>query len=262
MLDKLDKRTQEELAASLTAGTTELLPFLPYLLQDLWELGSVPEEIASLLKKHNALSAGMRALDLACGKGAVSVKLAREFGIGITGIDIIPEFIEYARQKADELEVGPLCKFYVGDINAAVNEERNYDLVIYGAAGAALGKPDEVVNKLKRVIKPGGYIICDDAYLTDGGKEHGLKHEYDYLTYGEWLALFEKAGVKIIDTASSLRTEENDNNTRLITARAEELMKQRPEKKHIFEGYIKSQQDECDDLESAVTGITWLLKAE
>ncbi|HEX2984899.1 MAG TPA: class I SAM-dependent methyltransferase [Ignavibacteriales bacterium] len=262
MLDKLDKRTQEELAASLTAGTTELLPFLPYLLQDLWELGSVPEEIASLIKKHSALNEEMQALDLACGKGAVSIKLALEFGARITGVDLIPEFIKTARQKADEFGVAHLCKFYVDDINAAVNRERNYDLAVYGAAGEALGKPDEVINKLKRVIKPGGYIICDDAYLTDSGKEHGLKHEYDYLTYGEWLALFEKAGVKIIDTASSLRTEENDNNTRLITARAEELMKQHPEKKHIFEGYIKSQKDECDDLENAITGITWLLKAE
>lgn len=35
-----DKRNRRKLAASLTAETTDLLPFLPYLLQDFWELGS------------------------------------------------------------------------------------------------------------------------------------------------------------------------------------------------------------------------------
>jgi ubiquinone/menaquinone biosynthesis C-methylase UbiE len=262
MLDKLDKRTQEELAASLTAGTTELLPFLPYLLQDLWELGSVPEEIAALIKKHNVLRAGMRVLDLACGKGAVSVKLAREFKANVTGVDLIPEFIDYAKQKAEELGAGFLCKFYIDDINSAIDKENNYDLVVYGTAGDAMGRPDAVLSKLKNVIKSGGYIIYDDAYMKEGRKRAEIKHDYEYLTYGEWLALFEKAGIKIIDSASSLKVKVNDMNTRLIAARAGELMKLHPEKKHIFEGYIKSQQDECDDLESAVTGITWLLKAE
>lgn len=260
MFDNLDDTTREKLAKSLTAESMELLPFLPYLLQDLWELGSVPDEIAALLKKHNVLHAGDKVLDLACGKGAVSIKLALEFGANVTGVDIIPEFIEYARQKADELGAGSLCKFYVDDINAAVRKENNYSLVVYGAAGDALGRPDEVLSKLKNIIKSGGYIIYDDAYLPSKDKAQEIKHEYEYLTYDEWLAEFKKAGVKIIDSASSLKVEENDKNTRLITARAKELMKLHPDKKHIFEGYIKSQQDECDDLESAVTSVTWLLK--
>lgn len=35
----LKQSTEEKLAASLTAETTELLPYLPYLLQDLWTYG-------------------------------------------------------------------------------------------------------------------------------------------------------------------------------------------------------------------------------
>lgn len=36
---------EEKLAKSLTAESTELIPYLPYLLQDLWELGSSPKDI-------------------------------------------------------------------------------------------------------------------------------------------------------------------------------------------------------------------------
>jgi hypothetical protein len=28
----------------------------------------------------------------------------------------------------------------------------------------------------------------------------------------------------------------------------------------MFEGYIKSQQAECDELEGEITGVTWLLQ--
>ncbi len=262
MFEKLDGDTLEKLARSLTAESAELLPYLPYLLQDLWELGCVPGEIALLIKEHNVLSAGKRALDLACGKGAVSVMLAREFGAKVTGIDLIPEFIDYARQKAKELGAKDLCGFYADDINAAIDIEQNYDLVIYGAAGNVLGRPKEVLRKLKNVIKPGGYIIYDDAYLNGEAKRAEVKYEYDYLTYEEWLAAFKNAGIQLIDSASSLKVEENDNNTQLIAARAGELIKLHPEKRSLFEDYVKSQQDECDDLENSITGVTWLLKAE
>jgi len=68
-----------ELARSLSAGTTELLPYLPYILQDYWELGSDPEVMVQLVKKYVNLSNNTRILDLACGKGAVSIKLLTGF---------------------------------------------------------------------------------------------------------------------------------------------------------------------------------------
>ena len=44
--------TQQVLADSLTAEDTALIPHLPYLLQDLWDLGSDPQEIIELLRRH------------------------------------------------------------------------------------------------------------------------------------------------------------------------------------------------------------------
>ena len=60
----MTNKTKEALATSLTADTTELLPFLPYLLQDFWELGSDPEVMIRLIKKHIALSPEISVLDL------------------------------------------------------------------------------------------------------------------------------------------------------------------------------------------------------
>lgn len=70
--------TKEKLAKSLTANSIELIPFLPYLLQDLWELGSSSEEITDLLSDYCELNEDSKILDLACGKGAVGYVLGNQ----------------------------------------------------------------------------------------------------------------------------------------------------------------------------------------
>ena len=183
---------EEKLAKSLTAESTELIPYLPYLLQDLWELGSSPRDILKIITKHILVSKETKVLDLACGKGAVSVNLAKELGCMVKGIDIIPEFIAFAVQKAQEFGVEELCEFLVGDITELVKTEKDYDIVILGAVGDVLGNAEETINLLKKTIKKGGYIIIDDAYGNDGNNPQ-------YPTREQWLAIFHKTGVKLIE---------------------------------------------------------------
>jgi hypothetical protein len=68
---------EDKLAYSLGAQTTELIPYLPYLLQDLWELGGMPGDVCALLQPHVSMEKELRVLDLACGKGAVGISLAK-----------------------------------------------------------------------------------------------------------------------------------------------------------------------------------------
>ena len=137
-------KVEEKLAKSLTAETTELIPYLPYLLQDLWELGSSPRDMLELIRKHIHVSAETKILDLACGKGAVSVNLAKELGCMVRGIDLIPEFIDFARKKAIEYGVEALCEFIVGDIRGGQCER--IDLAVLGAVSAVLGTPEETIR--------------------------------------------------------------------------------------------------------------------
>ena len=91
-------------------------------------------------------------LDLACGKGAVSVQAAKGLNCKVKGIDIIPEFIGYAIGKAKEYGVEDLCESRTGDINNAVNVEKNYDIVILGAVGDVPGYLEETIQKSKNGI--------------------------------------------------------------------------------------------------------------
>lgn len=262
----MNNETKEVLAVSLSAETTEILSFLPYLLQDFWELGSDPEVMVRLIKAHAQISPETRVLDLACGKGAVAVKAAEKLRIKVKGIDILPEFISYANQKAIEYNVADLCEFAVSDINESVCSEEGYDIVIYGAAGIVLGKPAEMLRKLKRVIKPGGYILIDEGFLPDNIKQNDVKSSsYELLSESQWSALFEEEGLELIETDSDKDTDipasgDSDTGMEFITARANELILKHPEKRELFEGYVQNQQNEYDDIDNTIKCVTWMLR--
>ena len=256
----MTREIEEKLAKALTAETTELIPFLPYLLQDLWELGSKPRDIIRLIKKHMTISENTTFLDLACGKGAVSINIAKELGVNVYGFDLLPDFITYAKQKAEEWDVGALCHFIVGDVNEKVNTEKGYDCVIFGAVGDVLGEPKETLQKLSQTIKPGGFIIIDATYLPDDGSVGDLKWEYEYLHLGDWLRIFKELGLSLVEELADEEGYDCEYELSVMTRRANELIEKHQEKREMFEGYLQSQRKEMADLEFALLGGTWILR--
>jgi len=257
----MKKETEEKLARSLTAETTELLPFLPYLLQDLWALGSNPGDMIRLIKKYMPISETTKILDIACGKGAVSIKIAESLGVNVYGFDLMPEFIEYAKQKAKELNVDTLCHFVYADANEIVNTEKHYDCVIFGGAGDALGSPRETLSKLLRTVKPKGFILIDEAYLTDDSSNDEVKYKnYEYLTREQWMRLFKDSGLELVEESRLVEEYDFNSENKVIAARADELIAKHPEKRAIFEGYVQSQLNECADLENSVVAAIWMLQ--
>ena len=254
----MDKDTAQKLAQSLTADSADIIPFLPYLLQDLWELGSSGSEMADLLRRHVSITPGFAALDLGCGKGAVSVALASRLGIRMRGIDIMEDFIRTAKQKAAEYGVSRLCEFVAGNIINAVGSEQGYDLVIYGAVGGVLGTRAEILRALKSAVRPGGYILLDDAYRpNDAG--NALSGEYPALA--EWRALIEQAGLSLIALSDAPERPDDDaRDFECIRRRAQELIHAYPQRRDMFERYVKSQRDEYDDLADSIVGAVFLLR--
>ncbi|MDR2947428.1 MAG: methyltransferase domain-containing protein, partial [Candidatus Adiutrix sp.] len=193
----LDAATAAKLAASLTAETPDLLPYLPYLLQDLWVLGTPPESVESLVREHIPEPGSRRFLDLGCGKGAVAVRLAEAFGAEVVGVDLMPEFIAEARAKAEEFDVGGRCRFRVEDVNAAVERERDFDAVILGAVSGVSDSAAETVAKLLRTVKTGGWVIIDDAYLTSAEAQVRYVPQTTPTCDG-WRTIFAACGAEVL----------------------------------------------------------------
>lgn len=104
---------------------------------------------------------GSKILELGCGAGNITVWLAR-FGYNVTGIDISPTAIDWARCRA--VDEGVDAAFFVGDVlDLSEVEDNTFDLVVDGNCFHCIIGDDRLrfVSEAYRVVKPGGYFISD-----------------------------------------------------------------------------------------------------
>ena len=101
------------------------------------------------------LKPDMKVLDVATGTGNLAVPAART-GADVTGIDIAPNLIDQAIERAKAEGVD--AKFEVGDAEALPYEDNTFDvtMTMFGAMFAP--RPDVTASELIRVTKPGGII--------------------------------------------------------------------------------------------------------
>lgn len=254
------KTTEESVLTAMDCSDKELLPFLPYILQDFWEIGSDPEVMISLMKKHIATDRLPKVLDLGCGKGVVSVSIAKQLAYECYGIDAIPEFITFAASKADEYGVSDLCRFEVGDIRESVKTIGKYDVIILGAIGQVFGNYFETLTTLNKNLNEGGVFLIDDGYIDDHST---FKHD-QVLSKGEMLKQLSAAGMQLIDEVMANNDDtvvknydtEYDN----LSKRCQELIEKYPDMSEMFTKYSNYQKIEYDNLKTQITCSTMVVK--
>jgi len=256
----MDMKSLEECVVTAMDGTDkELFPFLPYILQDTWEIGADAEIITSLIQKHMPNFSILNVLDLGCGKGAVSVMLANKLKCNCHGIDAIPEFIDEANKKAKEYSVSHLCKFEIGDIRVKIKTLPRFDVIILGAIGPVLGNYFSTLIALSNNLNPDGVIVIDDGYFeNDSSYAHPL-----ILKQNELHSQIEAAGMKLIDEVIIGKNEircADDQIFSSLKKRCLELIDMHPEKHNLFEAYIKKQEEENDVLENKIICSTMVIK--
>ena len=106
-------------------------------------------------------STGLNVLDLGCGPGLYSEKLAN-MGHNVTGVDFSESSIKYAQQEASRknLKINYLNEDYL-KINL---KENAFDLVILIYTDFGVLKPKDqntILNLIRRVLKPDGTFIFD-----------------------------------------------------------------------------------------------------
>lgn len=242
---------EESVVNSIDGLNPKLFYYLPYILQDIWEFGASPKIITELIRKNKPNPSDLKILDLGCGKGAISIQIAKELNCYCFGIDAVKEFIHAAGKYAQEHSVDHLCSFVVGDIRDSKLYEERYDVIVLGAIGPVLGGYFETFSKLKSNLRSNGIVIVDDAYFDDSSP----KTKLDVLPKSTILNQSKKAGFNLIDEVIISEGEIKESNKNIfnhIQIRCKELAIKEPHNKSLFEDYVKIQAEENEVLEKDV----------
>jgi ubiquinone/menaquinone biosynthesis C-methylase UbiE len=98
-----------------------------------------------------------RILDVGCGTGFLALLLA-ELGHEVTGIDLAPQMIELARQKAAQAKLD--VTFRVDNAASLADPDETYDVVVERHVIWTLPDPQAGVREWLRVLRPGGRLVA------------------------------------------------------------------------------------------------------
>jgi ubiquinone/menaquinone biosynthesis C-methylase UbiE len=149
---------------------------------------------------------GERILDLGCGTGHLTAKIA-EIGAHVVGVDRSPEMIRQARGKY------PSLRFEVMDARE-ISLDETFDAVFSNATLHWIKEPERVLAGIRKVLRPGGRFVAEFGGKGNTGKlvkavqqtwvKLGIPgpapHPWYYPTIGEYAGLLEQHGFEVTHT--------------------------------------------------------------
>ncbi len=150
-----------------------------------WEIGRAQPALVGAADR--GLMAG-HVLDVGCGTGEHAL-LAASRGLAATGVDVVPEAIRQARQKAAARRLD--VRFEVGDARDLRALREVYDTVVDCGLLHVLGPPDEAryVAELREVLRPGGVVLVlcvSDRTPGDAGPRRMSRADIDHAFADGW----------------------------------------------------------------------------
>ena len=131
---------------------------------DFGRVAKYAEAVAEEFVVRRRLKPGMQVLDVACGSGNLAIPAAQA-GADVTGVDIAPNLLEQARERANS--AGVKIQLDEGDAEELPYPDAWFDAVVSMFGAMFAPRFDRVAEELVRVCRPGGQIAM--ANWTPGG---------------------------------------------------------------------------------------------
>jgi cyclopropane fatty-acyl-phospholipid synthase-like methyltransferase len=165
------------------------------------------------LARHLPLRAGMRVLDLGCGRATSSIFMAREFGVQVWAVDVATSPTDNRRRA---IELGCESSVFPLQVDAHVLPFATefFDAVVAIDSFLYFGTDERYLDYLLQFLRPGGYIgIVDIAFTRElnsilDAPEHMRPHFPKYWSYVHcpqwWRSHWEKTGLVDVQCAEML----------------------------------------------------------
>lgn len=143
-----------------------------------------------------------RWVEIACGPGLIARAMAPRVG-SVVGLDLTPAMVEKARAEAAAAGVENVS-FELGDATALDLHDGAFDGAITRFSLHHIPAPVRVLDEMRRVVRPGGWVVVSDFVTDDDGEaaawQEGIERLRDpshwaLLTPSHIAALGERVGL-------------------------------------------------------------------
>lgn len=169
------------------------------------------------LDAHTDLVAGLArvgsantVLDVGCGLAAPALRIVRQHGCHVTGVNISREQVRQGNELVSERGLSERVTVAHGDARSLPFADESFDAVICLEAAGDICVAEEdkprLVAELFRVLKPGGYVGFSDLAMRSGVSKADdrelravLYHSAEELVT-DWPAIFAAQGFRIAES--------------------------------------------------------------
>lgn len=120
-----------------------------------------------------ALEPDHRLLDIACGSGGPTLRIAERCGCRVDGVDLHEDGIRAARRNAEESGLESRARFHRADAASGLPfEDDAFDALVCIDAVNHLPDRPAVLAEWRRVLGPGGRLVFTDPIVVTGPLTH------------------------------------------------------------------------------------------
>ena len=188
-------------------------------------------QATDILIRESGIERDYLVLDVGCGMGKTSCRLAQEIGCTVVGMDIMPQMIKESRQRAKKMGVSDKVSFIRCDAKSLPLKPDIFDSVIIESVTVFTDDVTKALDEYYRVAKKGGSICDNEVCVTRESMEKlegqqkdiesvftafGSKPDQGVLAFEDWKDLYKarfgdvNASHHIIDMMVEMQTRRED----------------------------------------------------
>ncbi len=140
---------------------------------------------------------GMRLLDVGCGTGDLTIRLARRVGPGghVTGLDLTPAMLAVGQKKVASEGLTERITLMEGDALSLPFPDGTFDGVTAGFSLRNMADLDGALREMYRVLKPGGFAVSLEVSKPNPGPVRTVFLFFFYRIV-PWLGVLAGKGMK------------------------------------------------------------------
>ncbi len=174
--------------------------------QDIGQNGWLTADEQDLFLTYLSLDSGSHLLDVACGSGGPTLRIARVTGCGVHGVDAHRQAIVEARARSDREGLAERATFQQLDASRMLPlPDASFDGLICVDAVNHLPNRRSVFSDWARLLRPGGHLVFTDPIVVTGpltNEEIAIRSSVGFFLFvpaGSDERLLEETGFSVLE---------------------------------------------------------------